>query len=184
MARNVNNKEAILDAAEAVVMEMGAAHLSLDVVARKAKVSKGGLMYHFHTKNALLKAMLERLIEKYYADRQQCESSMPESPSRQLKAGVMTTLTSNEERDRMGLSILAVAAANPEMLEPIRKAHKEHLQWLLSSGMPFEKTAIISLASDGLMLLRLLKLSPYSDQQLKRIKDAMLEQLDKLGQES
>ena len=41
---------------------MGAAHLTLDAVACKAGVSKGGLIHNFPTKDALLEAMVVRLL--------------------------------------------------------------------------------------------------------------------------
>ncbi|HBF34148.1 TPA: hypothetical protein DDW35_06255, partial [Candidatus Sumerlaeota bacterium] len=56
-----DSKEAILDAAESVVLEHGASHMTLDAVAERAGVSKGGLMYNFPTKEALLTAMITRL---------------------------------------------------------------------------------------------------------------------------
>src|SRR5690242_2095382 len=43
-------RDRILEAAERVVAEIGAARLTLDVVAQAAGVSKGGLLYHFPSK--------------------------------------------------------------------------------------------------------------------------------------
>ena len=45
-------RDRILEAAERVVAEVGAARLTLDVVAQAAGVSKGGLLYHFPSKRA------------------------------------------------------------------------------------------------------------------------------------
>ena len=53
----------ILTAAERVVLRDGVARLTLEAVAREAKLSKGGLLYHFATKEALIQAMLDRLIQ-------------------------------------------------------------------------------------------------------------------------
>jgi AcrR family transcriptional regulator len=55
----------ILTAAERVVLRSGVLGLTLEAVAREAKLSKGGLLYHFATKEALVQAMLERLIQHY-----------------------------------------------------------------------------------------------------------------------
>ena len=52
--------ERLLDAAERLVSEVGAGHLTLEAVARAAGVSKGGLLYHFPSKEALLQAMIDR----------------------------------------------------------------------------------------------------------------------------
>ena len=66
-----NSKDIILDAAEAIVCESGAAHMTLDAVAERAKVSKGGLIYNFPTKEALLQAMIGRLIDGFEDQREQ-----------------------------------------------------------------------------------------------------------------
>ena len=55
-------RERILEAAERVVAEIGAARLTLDVVAQAAGVSKGGLLYHFPSKESLLGALAQRYV--------------------------------------------------------------------------------------------------------------------------
>src|SRR5690606_6550579 len=57
----------LLDAAEELLSEQGSTALTLSAVADRAGVSKGGLLYHFSTKEALIKAMVERLIEEFDA---------------------------------------------------------------------------------------------------------------------
>ncbi len=61
-------KDDILDAAEAVVVDKGAVHLTLDAVTERAGISKGGLRYHFDSKEALLMALVERQVKRYEAD--------------------------------------------------------------------------------------------------------------------
>src|SRR5258707_15265358 len=52
-------RERILAAAMAVAKESGAGRLSLDAIAKRAGVSKGGLLYHFPKKDALMRALVE-----------------------------------------------------------------------------------------------------------------------------
>ena len=52
----------VLDAAEKVLLERSAAAFTLDAVAVRAQVSKGGLMYHFPSKEALLTALVARAV--------------------------------------------------------------------------------------------------------------------------
>ena len=56
MART-DTKTAILEAAGRVVLARSVAGLTLEAVAAETKLSKGGLLYHFATKEALLAAM-------------------------------------------------------------------------------------------------------------------------------
>lgn len=57
MNRN-SRRDAILKVACRLVRTMGASHLTLDAVAREAGISKGGLLYHYPTKDALIQAAL------------------------------------------------------------------------------------------------------------------------------
>ena len=52
----------LLDAAEAVVAQHGVRNLTLDAVAARSGISKGGLLYHFRSKEDLAAAMIERSI--------------------------------------------------------------------------------------------------------------------------
>jgi AcrR family transcriptional regulator len=55
-------KDDILDAAERVVMRLGAAGLSIDAVAQEAGVSKSTVVYDHKSKGALLEALIDRQI--------------------------------------------------------------------------------------------------------------------------
>jgi AcrR family transcriptional regulator len=58
-------REELLDAAEDLLCDQGSQSLTLAAVAERAGCSKGGLLYHFGTKEALIKGMVERLIEEF-----------------------------------------------------------------------------------------------------------------------
>ena len=60
-------RDRILVAAMAVARESGASRLSLHAIARRAGVSKGGLLYHFPKKDALMRALVERHLAEIEA---------------------------------------------------------------------------------------------------------------------
>lgn len=59
-----STRDRILNALEQLLLESGPLHATLDAVAAAAGVSKGGLLYHFPSKDALLAAMVRRLGER------------------------------------------------------------------------------------------------------------------------
>lgn len=61
MARQPVARDAVLDAFEQLLIDVGERAATLDAVAKRAGVSKGGLLYHFPNKEALIAATLERL---------------------------------------------------------------------------------------------------------------------------
>lgn len=63
LERRLELKERLFHAAICVALENGFGKVTLDAVARQAGISKGGLLHHFSTKGALIRAML-----KHYAD--------------------------------------------------------------------------------------------------------------------
>ncbi len=182
-ARRVSSRETILDAAEAVVLADGAAHLTLDAVAERAKVSKGGLLYNFPNKEALLQAMIDRQMHRIEASRLLAMESLPPQPGRELKACVlMAADTQLHGERRLGCATLAATANNPEALAPVRDAHRRRLDWITegsaAAGLPFARSAVIALAVDGLCLLEILQLSPFDAAQRQRIIADLLQLVD------
>ncbi|GAB47708.1 TetR/AcrR family transcriptional regulator [Mobilicoccus pelagius] len=57
----IDTKDRILDALELVLTESGPGAATLEAVAARAGVSKGGLLYHFGGKEALFNGLLDRL---------------------------------------------------------------------------------------------------------------------------
>ena len=54
-------RDKVLDAFERLLIEHGERETTLDAVARAAGVSKGGLIYHFGSREALIEGLLARL---------------------------------------------------------------------------------------------------------------------------
>ena len=61
MSRPPRARESVLDAFEAILIDDGERAATMDATARAAGVSKGGLLYHFGSKEALETGLLERL---------------------------------------------------------------------------------------------------------------------------
>ncbi|QHC66217.1 TetR family transcriptional regulator [Rathayibacter sp. VKM Ac-2759] len=61
-------RDRVLDAFEALLIEQGERAATLDATARTAGVSKGGLLYHFPSKDALVDGLVERLDERLAED--------------------------------------------------------------------------------------------------------------------
>lgn len=93
MTRHLRNaKEAILDAAEDIVVELGARHLTLNEVAARAGVSRGGFLYHFPDKEALLRYMLERRFKNFSRILDKRRESLPDTPEGEVTAFVLASL--------------------------------------------------------------------------------------------
>jgi AcrR family transcriptional regulator len=158
-------REVILDAAEMLVIDVGAAHMTLDAVADRASISKGGLIYHFRTKGALLEAMVARLLQRFDERQAEAAGQLGGGPQRELAAYVAASLDFSEESRRLSASLLAASANDPKLLEPVRAYFREWFARLSTFGLRFELAAVISLAIEGLWLLEMLQLSPLDQKQ-------------------
>ena len=56
-----STRDRLIDAFETLLVTAGSRAATLDAVAAAADVSKGGLLYHFPSKDALVEGMLDRL---------------------------------------------------------------------------------------------------------------------------
>jgi AcrR family transcriptional regulator len=166
MGRHSDNaRERIIDAAERLVMEAGTRHLTLDAVASKAGISRGGLLYHFPDKEALLKGMLGRRMRLVADSRTSRRAQIPEGPEREAVAFVLTCLDENAGENRVGAAILAAGAQDPELLAPAREEYRQLMADLTKDGLSFERAAVIALATNGLRFLDVLSICPFDEKE-------------------
>jgi AcrR family transcriptional regulator len=171
----------ILEAAERVVAEVGAARLTLDVVAQAAGVSKGGLLYHFPSKESLLGALAQRYVQSMEHFIEDAKGLISEQDqSRDLKACIVGILGSDPRSKAMGAALLATAANDLTLLEVIRERLAAYNQELAASSADFARAAIVTLAIDGLMMRESLRISPFTEGERERV----VRELMKIADES
>lgn len=164
-----SSRDAILDAAESIVREQGAAHLTLDAAAERAGLSKGGVLYHFQTKDSLLTALVERMTNAFQGLYKEASERMGNDPKRMLEAYLEAVTSAEEKLGNTSCSLIPALASNPELLEPIRTFYKHHFAQLSKTSVGWDQAAIVTLALDGMWLLDMLGVSPLESQDKKRI---------------
>ena len=80
MSPRPSKREKLLDAALALVAEHGYSALTLDAVGAAVGVSKGGVLYHFPTKDALVVALIEQLGDGFDAAQEAALAQDPRMP--------------------------------------------------------------------------------------------------------
>lgn len=163
-------RDRLLDSAEALACSVGAANLTLDAVAQAAGVSKGGLLYHFPSKDALLAAMLERHIGQLDASCCRMLETLPAGDAAaELKAWVLSMLQPDPVRRDMGAAVLAAAANNPALLDCLRERHAARIGQVVASSGNFALAAVIMLAVDGFVQSEIWRVSTFTDAQRAEI---------------
>jgi AcrR family transcriptional regulator len=137
-------RDELLDAAEELLCDLGSAALTLSAVADRAGVSKGGLLYHFGTKEALIKGMVERLIEDF--DQLLTDQPGDTYTERYLGATLAAVRSSRLRR----WAVVTGASGNLFLLAPLREAMSRwHCEGLHDEPDPLA-SQIVRLACEGL----------------------------------
>jgi AcrR family transcriptional regulator len=163
------SRDRLLDAAEELAAVQGATSLTLDAVARAAGVSKGGLLYHFPTKEALLEAMLQRHIDGVDARVASLRDAREDCRHNPVLAQVVALLETLPAKPAVGAALIAASAADPHLMAPCRQHYAALLAELESLPCGFERAATLLLAVDGLVLGELIHLSPFTPEQRRRV---------------
>jgi len=175
----------ILDAAESIVRARGVAHLTLDAAAREAGVSKGGLLYHFGSKEALLSGLLARMAEWMAVDFHACVESQPPGPGRVARAMLawafeLTPDQMNERCDRAAAVFLAAFHHDRALLGPIRAVIAEMRAAVAADGLPPGHGGAIMAAGDGLFMARIFGLYTLTDPERQAMHAALSRLLEPL----
>jgi AcrR family transcriptional regulator len=169
-----NARKTIIDAAEDLVIGAGVRHLTLDAVAAKAGVSKGGLLYHFPNKQALLNAMLDRRVARVEQRRQEKLALLPEGQKSAIAAYVLSVLERDERANKLAVALLAAVVHDPHLLAPYQKEFKQRIDEFCGEGLSFERAAVIMLAATGLSFLELFSLFPFTGNERNRIVEKII----------
>jgi AcrR family transcriptional regulator len=157
-----STRDSILQAAGRVVLAEGVNGMTLEAVAREAGVSKGGLLYHFPNKEALIAAMMTQLNAEYGAtiERQLAQDEAHDQPGHWLRAYVRSTFDTDREFLDLSASLMAAINTNPALLDPFRESFARWQQQAEQDGLDPALATVIRLAADGLWLAELFGLAP------------------------
>jgi AcrR family transcriptional regulator len=168
-------RDRILEAAERVATEVGPAHLTLELVAQAATVSKGGLLYHFPSKESLLVALARRYVETTQRCIDAAKGDLREDdPAREIKACINGVLGTDARTKAMGAVLLAAAANDFGLLDVIRERIAAHTHELAARDTAFARAAIVTLAIDGLKMRESLRISSFTDEQRAQVVKELL----------
>jgi AcrR family transcriptional regulator len=147
----VETRNRLLQATSHIIQTQGIERLTLDAVAKEAKVSKGGLLYHFATKEALIAGVVLSLMDEFDA---QIELELdldrsPESPGRWLRAYVNAIFNGRPLPTNLISSLVLVATSNPELLQLVQGRFDGWQQKILVSGLDPVRASLVRLAADG-----------------------------------
>lgn len=110
----------VLDAAERIVQERGAAFLTFEELASASGISRGGICYHFATKEDLLRALIKRDMQQWEEQEHQCRARMGCGGS-DFIAELRSMTETKPEKRRFVAGMMSAVAHDRSLLEPVRE---------------------------------------------------------------
>ncbi len=169
----------ILHAAEVIATRDGARHLTLDAAAQEAGLSKGGVLYHFPSKQALLEGMVKGAGCAMGEHIGKLRESYADGPNPTLRAlihagqEVMTT--------KLGLrsALVAAIAENPALTAPIQDRFRQIWAEICAECDDETGAFLIWSAIEGFSMFLMFDIAPVDQAALS----ACFERLDQLARD-
>lgn len=145
-------RQQLLDIAAELVGDGGLHTITLDAVARKAGVSKGGLLHHFPTKQALIQGVCDALLEQT-DNALSALMAQDTNPVGRFSRAYLELLTAYGEDDasRRAGALYAALLGDPAIRQRLSDWFEAHLKQCAPTDSSMSAW-IVRLATDGLWL--------------------------------
>ncbi len=174
--RSERSRNAALDAAIAIIARDGPGRLTLDAIARESGLSKGGVMHQFRTKEAVLKALLERQMayfEEFSTGAMERLSKTSANPH--LATQLATVREAATSPNSAALALVAAMVENPGLISLPREREKERMAAIKQEAADPDLAMLRWAAAMGLTLSSLFGMSPLSKDEHQRLYARLLD---------
>ncbi|CAN7589719.1 TetR/AcrR family transcriptional regulator [Phyllobacterium sp. LjRoot231] len=162
--RSAATVDQILDATEEVLLAHGITGLTLNAVAAQAKITKGGLLYHFRTKNDL-----ERGIESRFIARIEQRLSKLRPATDRFSSAMIAEIWDDWQKGPKHFASLILSAGNGPGSEQLRAFGASLLGRFDAQSPTIQYERLSFFAMIGLILTDLLNLVEISEDEAARI---------------
>jgi AcrR family transcriptional regulator len=168
-----SSREKLLDAAVDLITQHGVHELTLEGVATAVGVTKGGLIYHFKTKDDLLEALVERMLGELQQRNRVNAAKRGDTVGALLQTLVDETFDMPSCEKLLHSNLLAAVASYPHLMAPAQRFYAEHYDKFADAGPQVGLALVIATALDGIALLELVKLHQFTPEQRDTMRAAL-----------
>ncbi len=176
---NSNVRAQILAAAAELAREKGAAHISIEAIAQRAGLSKGGLLYHFPRKSALIQALVTQHLAEIEAELDDVEAASGHRRTNAIaRAFVQVHRRAGCHPKSKPEGILVAFAENPDLLDPVRAHEKRLIERIRNTAADRDLSLIALLVIGGIRALHLFEMSDLlAENEYRAVLDRVLAML-------
>jgi len=194
-----STRDRLCESAIRIAARDGILAMTLDNVAKEAGVSKGGVMYHFRTKDELVQAMLRHFGERLEAMLTRKVADDPNPNHRWARAFVDCVFPAPEVTasspspageglaftpeiiDQFLLATITATINAPALLEPLRQTAQRFRDRMLADSESGMDQLLTWLALDGLFLWQFVGLINRQDPLFHQVGEAIRQRLAARG---
>jgi AcrR family transcriptional regulator len=175
-----DTRDRIIRSAIKVAIKKGITKLTLAEVAKTAKISRGGVLYHFPSKDDLLKGLLQESVSEFLGSLVNTASA-DKTPGASMRAFIALTFAGpgkglNDISAALLTTLLITGTAvGREMLAYYQSSLEQWSDLIASDGLDDIDAAVIQMAADGLFLHEALGLRPLSAERRQKFLDRLVE---------
>lgn len=169
----VRTRRALLDAAQRALVTHGI-NVSLEVVAREADVSKGGLLHHFRTRDDLLVAVIADWFERFDELVQSHLDPDETAPRRWSRAYIRASFDPAADGPWVHSTALAAVLTSSGVLRHVQDHNERWRRKMEDEGLDRRRVLLILRALDG-DALEALFTGPRDELDRATLQEALLE---------
>ncbi|MFP7493057.1 TetR/AcrR family transcriptional regulator [Terribacillus saccharophilus] len=147
----MKTQDKILDAAAELILEEGVSNVTLEKIAKRAEVSKGGLLYHYRTKEILFQELNLVAIKEFDEAILRYINEKPSGRGAYTRAYAMATL---EDIQRSGThrssALISIFSDHPEIMSIWKEGYARWQQQFEQDDLDWKEAATIRFVCDGL----------------------------------
>jgi AcrR family transcriptional regulator len=163
--------DGILEAASQIVIEQGIGSLTLDKVAARVGVSKSGLLHYFPSKDMLVSALVQRVINEWRAELRDALAAAPAGRTRVLHAMLGGCLAQpdhwSEQMRSTSVAVLAAISSDRKHAEPVREVYAMLSEEMQRDGLDPGMGDFVLCAMDGLWMSWVFEMRAFSVERLE-----------------
>lgn len=170
MSRPPLARERLLDAVEQELLEHGLNGVTLERVAERAGVSKGGLLYHFPSKASLFDGLFDRLADLVAG----AVAAAPLDPEGAVRWYIDTSIRPSDQETSLYRALTALIRSSDDLgNDRLRRCFDDYAAPVGAAVADPVLVEQIRLVGDGLFLTRVLGVGRTDADVLERIVDEL-----------
>ncbi|MFS0782100.1 TetR/AcrR family transcriptional regulator [Bacillus sp. 1P06AnD] len=162
-------RQKILEAAKEYILNNDFQSLTLDATARQAGISKGGLLYHFPNKEALLNGLADYILQNFTKAFEDHAKNDVTEKGRWSRALIETTKKDIDQHAELNVGIIAASMLHTDLSGNISEAYQYMQTKVEQDGLDPVAATIIRLAIDGLYYSELFQIAPLDPHMQEKV---------------